>query len=570
MKKYFTTSLFLFIGFLGFAQTGSVGVGTNAPLTKLDINGDLALREGTAIGVLGANPAVVVALSATDVENSFYRITGIPTGTMTLNSIANGADGQIITFVNATTIKLQITNTNSADGILTAGALTQVISPNGSVTIQYSATAFRWFIINSSGSTLVDWLKATTADEPAISTDNQYVTGNVGLGDFSGPTSTPAERLEVLNGNAQITSIANGNLPSLNFYSGSAVTKNSNQKARINFWEPNSKGTWGTYIEHFDDDGNFCPSRNAGALLNHLILGSVKAGTYTPIISMNDGNTYTGRVGIGTTDPYTRLDVKGDIYTTIHGSNDQNNAAELGSRYIGMKSGTIADGFTGMKTEVGQFGSNASGAFTNNGSRITFQTWGNSISTSRDVMTINEFGEIFGKFRQSTVHNFNVNGYQACIGCDKIVWFPSPGGDAADDNPDNHTYYKNIFIAPYSGRIVAIYLSVDNTSSNVGKEVQNARFVFNNTATTMSEDGSLTGNSTLSGTYTVLANGAGAIIAGNRFTIDQGAKIVWKEARDKSTFSFNQGDQVAIGVSGDYIEDNDYQITVVWEYNIQD
>ena len=90
------------------AQTGNVGIGNNNPVTRLDVAGDLALREGTAINVSGANPTVPISLHATNAENSFYRITGSPTGTMALNTIANGVDGQIITLVNATTIKLKI------------------------------------------------------------------------------------------------------------------------------------------------------------------------------------------------------------------------------------------------------------------------------------------------------------------------------------------------------------------------------------------------------------------------------------------------------------------------------
>ncbi len=183
---------------VGYAQTGNVGVGNNTPVAKLDVAGDLALREGTAIPATGANPSISIALNATNAENSFYRITGSPTGTMTLNSIANGVDGQIITLVNATTIKLKISNTNSAGGILTSGGATTVIASNGSVTLQYSSGAARWFVTNAAGATITDWTKATTADEPAVKTDNQYVSGSVGIGDFSG--SSPTAKFEIIGG----------------------------------------------------------------------------------------------------------------------------------------------------------------------------------------------------------------------------------------------------------------------------------------------------------------------------------------------------------------------------------
>lgn len=550
MKKIFLLAVIFVVMDIVMAQTGNVGVGNNTPVTKLDVAGDLALREGTAIAVSGANPTVTVALTTANSENSFYRITGIPTGTMSINSIANGVDGQIITLVNATTIKLKITNNNVSSGILTPSALAQFISPNGTATLQYSTAASRWFITNSTGSNLTDWTVATTTDEPAEKTDNQYVTGNAGIGDFS--TTTPAAKLDVI-GNGLFR---NGNTSTaftkdqLLFGYSSGVNYKHAIKSRHN-----AGGTTGNSMDFY--------------LWKQGADAATDVGTQQ-VMTLDGSNS--GSVGIGTTAPYTKLDVVGNIYTTIHGNASQHNTTEIGTNYIGMKSGTTSDGFTGMKMDVGQYGSNGSGAFTNNGSRITFQTWGNSIAVSRDVMTINEFGEILGKFRQVTIHNVQVSSYYACSGswpCDRFVWFPAPG-DAGDDNEDNHTYQENIFIAPYSGRIVAIYLGTDNSSSNGGYEIQNARFIFNSTSGVMPEDGSLTATSTGSGTYTQLAAGSGTSFSGGRFSINEGARIVWKESRGKSTFSFGKGNSVAIGVSGDYIEDNNYQMTVVWEYNIDE
>lgn len=263
--------------FRAHAQTGNVGVGTSDPAARLDIAGDVALREGAPIAVSGNNPAVVVTLNPTQAENSFYRVTGSPTGTMTLSSIANGVDGQLIRVVNTTSINLSVTNNNAANGILTPGAAAQTIPTNGNVTLQYSAQTQRWYVANtvvtSAGN---DWTKATTTGTQAVKTDNQYITGNAGIGDFS------------------------------------------------------------------------------------------------------------------TIDPYTKLDVLGNIYTSFHGNNNQHDASEQGSRFIGNKSGNTSDGFTGMEIEIGNYGS------TNNasGSKIHFNTWGNSISTSRRVMTVSSNGNV--------------------------------------------------------------------------------------------------------------------------------------------------------------------------------
>ena len=97
-----------------------------------------------------------------------------------------------------------------------------------------------------------------------------------------------------------------------------------------------------------------------------------------------------GSVGIGTTVPYSSLDVVGNIFTSVHGGNSVHDILEQTTRFIGHKSGNAADGFAGMKLQVGAFGAGG----LNNGSRISFQTWANSIATSRDVMTINEYGNV--------------------------------------------------------------------------------------------------------------------------------------------------------------------------------
>ena len=99
-------------------------------------------------------------------------------------------------------------------------------------------------------------------------------------------------------------------------------------------------------------------------------------------------------IGINTANPYTTLDVKGNIFTSVHASNNLHAVSEQVTRYIGHQSGNDIGGnaFTGMKIQVGPFG--RSFRTGNNGSRISFQTWGNDISYSREVMTINEYGRV--------------------------------------------------------------------------------------------------------------------------------------------------------------------------------
>ena len=392
------------------AQTGNVGVGNNTPVAKLDVAGDLALREGTAIAVSGVNPTVPISLHATNAENSFYRITGSPTGTMALNTIANGVDGQIITLVNATTIKLKISNTNSAGGILTSGGAATLIAPNGSVTLQYSTTASRWYVTNAAGATITDWTKATTADEPATKIDNQYVTGSVGIGDFSG--ADPSAKFHIYNGvGSKLSSTNVGD--AIAVFDGGSGTANSRvvigsnwtgsgtrPESKLEFWNNAFGGGQG-------NSATISTSSSQGSVtgqVNGNLLFSTANNATTPTERMRITNA--GNVGIGTPSPYTNLDVLGNIYSSKHGNNNLHDISEQGSTYIGMKSGNTGDGFTGMKLQVGAYGSGG----INNGSRIAFQTWGNTISTSRDVMTINEYGNV-GINDNNPNNKLKVNGW---------------------------------------------------------------------------------------------------------------------------------------------------------------
>ncbi|MEZ5054078.1 MAG: hypothetical protein R2807_04825 [Chitinophagales bacterium] len=85
---------------------------------------------------------------------------------------------------------------------------------------------------------------------------------------------------------------------------------------------------------------------------------------------------------------------------------------------------------------------------------------------------------INGKLRETTVHDLYIPSYISCSGCDKFLWFPRTGGSSGDDEDDNPLYERNMWIAPYNGRIVSVTLAVDPTSSNSGVEISNGRFVF--------------------------------------------------------------------------------------------
>jgi hypothetical protein len=138
---------------------------------------------------------------------------------------------------------------------------------------------------------------------------------------------------------------------------------------------------------------------NANVLPQQRALGVDNNGDVVVLSSgANSGNIWTasgdnvyrsaGNVGIGTTTPKAKLDVNGDILTTITANEELHSVAERTTRYIGLKSGITADGFTGLKLNVSQ------SPKCGNKSSIAFQTWGCNVSNSRDVMVIDDEGGV--------------------------------------------------------------------------------------------------------------------------------------------------------------------------------
>ena len=173
------------------APSDRVGIGTAVPASKLDILGDLALREGAAIAVAAGSNALTLTG-----EFSHYRLTGAA-GAFAINTIVGGNDGQVLTLINAATQAMTINNNNAANGILT-GSGANLISTgtgNSSVTLIYNATLARWVVKSSSG---------------MLDANDWHLTGNAGTNaatNFIGTTdnidfvtkTNNTERLRVLN-----------------------------------------------------------------------------------------------------------------------------------------------------------------------------------------------------------------------------------------------------------------------------------------------------------------------------------------------------------------------------------
>jgi hypothetical protein len=122
-------------------SNGRVGIATTTPATRLDVNGDLALRERVLTLANGINSNVPVD------SNTFFRVTG-PVSLFALTGLAGGVDGKIVTLFNNTSSTMFIDAmalSLPANQILT-GAGDLFVADSGSVTMQYNSTIAKWVV----------------------------------------------------------------------------------------------------------------------------------------------------------------------------------------------------------------------------------------------------------------------------------------------------------------------------------------------------------------------------------------------------------------------------------------
>lgn len=133
--------------FVWLATSNRVGIATT-PNTSVDINGTLAYRA-VDVGLIGTINNLGTATA------SIVRLTG--TAATTVNGLANGVNGKLVTLMNITGQALTVANESgsaaAADRIVTGTAANASIS-NGAVGLfQYDSGASRWRMVAAPSST---------------------------------------------------------------------------------------------------------------------------------------------------------------------------------------------------------------------------------------------------------------------------------------------------------------------------------------------------------------------------------------------------------------------------------
>ncbi len=185
---------------------------------------------------------------------------------------------------------------------------------------------------------------------------------------------------------------------------------------------------------------------------------------------------------------------------------------------------------------------------TNAVERMRIEANGNvGIGTAAPAAPLEVNGDVFGHMRMFSIHSFNNATFQNGNG---ILWVPA-NGDGADDNPTGigspGNDYRDRWVAPFNGRLLKVVVRVGD-SSNGGNDLQCRVTIDVNGALTTSTN-AFNLNDNESGTMTV-----------------------------PTSWTFIEGDLVGVGLRYDdnslcnggdcYVEDTNFFVTLVWEYEV--
>lgn len=178
-----------------------------------------------------------------------------------------------------------------------------------------------------------------------------------------------------------------------------------------------------------------------------------------------------------------------------------------------------------------------------------FNNGGNvGIGTNTPLAKLHVNGTVFGYMRHVTYHTFNIPTWSGQG--NHRLWLPCPGGDGADDQLNGIVNYETSWVAPYDGRLIKVIIRIADFSSNSGNDLQNFSFALS------------VGQSSNTNPLPTYSGSTFASIDNGQF-FEFTAPPNWN-------FSKGQALRLALITNNGWIEDNDYYVTAVWEYQMFD
>lgn len=293
-RFYYLSLLILFATNSSFAQ--NVGINTMTPESALDLNGDFSLRSSDLTLSDGANLSVNINSNAF----SNFRISG-PVSNFSLSGLTVANDGRMILLLNNTDYLMSVINAD-ANAILTEQIITGTgenleIYSKGSITILYDGILQKWVVKNYNSS--------STSNAPSW-----HLTGNSNTDENQNFIGTTDNKPVIIKSFGNTVAEFKHGFPSNNYIgtnyqrTGIGIMGNGAPThtlevglADINGGSQGVLGIRGTnFMSHF----------NYGASENTYI----RSGKNDSHILLND-LPGLGNIGIGTSDPFHKLEVNG-------------------------------------------------------------------------------------------------------------------------------------------------------------------------------------------------------------------------------------------------------------------
>ncbi len=363
-------------------RNGLVGVNTTAPATRLDINGDLALRQTTLTLVNGSNDNVNI--SPFPAGNSYYRITG-PTAAFSLTGLTAGADGRIVILQNATTQTLTVKDqtTSSVSNRIMTGGGDLVVGDSGTVTLIYSTTDNRWQVQAFTNAALTN----TTVSNSWLINGNSGTTAGT---NFVG--TTDAQDLVLKRFNVEGIRLTTGGALWATGNTGTGVTPTAGAGTRM-MWIP-AKGAF----RAGDVTGTQWDDANIGSY--SAVFGRNNQATGTHTLVSGNGNNAAGN------------------FSVVFNNTASSTAAATTSIAGGFQSQTqanlsVAIGWADTAKGVASV---ALGGFSNEAQADnSFSTGNNNLSSGTQAATFGSGNTASGSNSFATGNNNNVSGQNSFV-----------------------------------------------------------------------------------------------------------------------------------------------------------